>query len=120
MDAQVRAPVNAAVSLRLQAERAAAVSHATDPSAVPTRRYRELSAHTDRAVAKLRLSDRHTVADSEELPAGAARRLKLSSPAPNGWEAALPPSSTAARTGRRPTASGDDRSTGGVPGGRCA
>ncbi|WP_121750406.1 nitrate- and nitrite sensing domain-containing protein, partial [Streptomyces sp. E2N166] len=75
VDAQVRAPVSAAVAA-LQAERVAAVRHATDPSAVPSGDYRELSAHTDRAVGKLRLGDRHTVADSEELPAGVARRLE--------------------------------------------
>ncbi|WP_399882264.1 nitrate- and nitrite sensing domain-containing protein [Streptomyces sp. BBFR51] len=75
VDAGVRAPVGAAVAA-LQAERLAAVRHATDPSAVPGSDYRELSARTDRAVAKLRLGDRHTVADSEELPAAVARRLE--------------------------------------------
>ncbi|MFE0924971.1 nitrate- and nitrite sensing domain-containing protein [Streptomyces mutabilis] len=74
VDAEVRAPVNAAVAA-LQAERRAAVRHATDPSAVPGDDYRELTARTDRAVAELRLGDRHTVADSEELPASVARRL---------------------------------------------
>ncbi|MFB6552633.1 nitrate- and nitrite sensing domain-containing protein [Streptomyces sp. NPDC056405] len=76
VDAQVRAPVSAAVAA-LQAERLAAVRHATDPSAVPSGDYRALSAHTDRAVGKLRLGDRHTVADSEEMPAGVARRLEV-------------------------------------------
>lgn len=75
VDAQVRAPVSAAVAA-LQAERRAAVRHATDPSAVPSGDYRELSARTDRAVGKLRLGDRNTVADSGELPAGVARRLE--------------------------------------------
>ncbi|MGW7279091.1 nitrate- and nitrite sensing domain-containing protein [Streptomyces sp. NPDC054844] len=75
VDAQVRAPVSAAVAA-LQAERVAAVRHATDRSAVPGGDYRELSTRTDRAVGKLRLGDRHTVADSEELPAGVARRLE--------------------------------------------
>jgi signal transduction histidine kinase len=75
VDAQVRAPVSAAVAA-LQAERLAAVRHATDPSAVPDADYRELSAQTDRAVGRLRLGDRHTVADSEEMPAGVARRLE--------------------------------------------
>ncbi|WP_122620849.1 nitrate- and nitrite sensing domain-containing protein [Streptomyces sp. Tu 4128] len=74
VDTGVRAPVGAAVAA-LQAERLAAVRHATDPSAVPDADYRELSERTDRAVAKLRLGDRHTVADGEELPAGVARRL---------------------------------------------
>ncbi|MFA3878651.1 nitrate- and nitrite sensing domain-containing protein [Streptomyces sp. MMCC 100] len=75
VDARVRAPVSAAVAA-LQAERYAAVRHATDPSSVPGADYRELSARTDRAVGELRLGDRHTVADGEELPAGAARRLE--------------------------------------------
>ncbi|GAA2599692.1 nitrate- and nitrite sensing domain-containing protein [Streptomyces roseoviolaceus] len=75
VDAMVRAPVAAAVAA-LQAERAAAVRHATDPSAVPSDDLDELARRTDRAVAKLRLGKGHTVADSEELPAGVARRLE--------------------------------------------
>ncbi len=75
VDARVRAPVSTAVAA-LQAERLAAVRHATDPSAVPDADYRELSARTDRAVGALRLGDRHTVADSEEMPAGVSRRLE--------------------------------------------
>ncbi|WP_318217506.1 nitrate- and nitrite sensing domain-containing protein [Streptomyces sp. SCL15-6] len=75
VDAQVRAPVSAAVAA-LQAERTAAVRRATDPSAVPAGDYEELSARTDRAVGKLRLGEHSTVADSEELPAGVARRLE--------------------------------------------
>ncbi|GHD28667.1 ATPase [Streptomyces violarus] len=75
VDAMVRAPVSAAVAA-LQAERAAAVRHATDPSAVPSDGLDELARRTDRAVAKLRLGKGNTVADSEELPAGVARRLE--------------------------------------------
>ncbi|WP_338776133.1 nitrate- and nitrite sensing domain-containing protein [Streptomyces sp. DG1A-41] len=75
VDAMVRAPVSAAVAA-LQAERAAAVRHATDPSAVGTDELDELARRTDRAVAKLRLGETSTVADSEELPAGVARRLE--------------------------------------------
>ncbi|WP_435251832.1 sensor histidine kinase [Streptomyces tendae] len=75
VDARVRVPVNAAVAA-LQAERLAAVRHSTDPSSVPGADFRELTARTDRAVGKLRLGDHHTVADSEELPAGVARRLQ--------------------------------------------
>ncbi|MYS74491.1 ATPase, partial [Streptomyces sp. SID5926] len=75
VDARVRAPVSTAVAA-LQAERLAAVRHATDPSSVPGSDFRELIARTDRAVEKLRLGDRHTVADSEELPSGVARRLE--------------------------------------------
>ncbi|MGW0460356.1 sensor histidine kinase [Streptomyces tendae] len=75
VDARVRVPVNAAVAA-LQAERLAAVRHSTDPSSLPGADFRELTARTDRAVGKLRLGDHHTVADSEELPAGVARRLQ--------------------------------------------
>jgi signal transduction histidine kinase len=75
VDATVRAPVTAAVAA-LQAERAAAVRHATDPSTVRTDELDELARRTDRAVAKLRLGKGNTVADSEELPAGVARRLE--------------------------------------------
>ncbi|MFJ8542290.1 nitrate- and nitrite sensing domain-containing protein [Streptomyces sp. NPDC093586] len=75
VDAQVRAPVSAAVAA-LQAERTAAVRRATDPTAVPAGDYEELSARTDRAVGKLRLGEHSTVADSGELPAGVARRLE--------------------------------------------
>ena len=75
VDSQVRAPVAAAVAA-LQAERTAAVRHATDPAAVPGIDLRTLGERTDRAVAKLRLGDRNTVADGEELPAGVADRLE--------------------------------------------
>ncbi|MEU8788207.1 nitrate- and nitrite sensing domain-containing protein [Streptomyces sp. NPDC048643] len=74
VDATVRAPVDAAVAA-LQAERAAAVSYATDPAAAQSSEFRNLSRQTDRAVAKLRLGDDHTVADGADLPAGAAERL---------------------------------------------
>ncbi|CAM5239551.1 histidine kinase OS=Streptomyces tendae OX=1932 GN=GUR47_29275 PE=4 SV=1 [Streptomyces tendae] len=75
VDTRVRVPVSAAVAA-LQAERLAAVRHTTDPSSVPETDFRDLTARTDRAVGRLRLGDHHTVADSEELPAGVARRLK--------------------------------------------
>ncbi|WP_426698219.1 nitrate- and nitrite sensing domain-containing protein [Streptomyces sp. neau-D50] len=75
VEAEVRAPVGEAVAA-LQAERRAAVHRVTDPSAAPGDDYRELTARTDRAVAELRLGDRHTVADSGELPTGVARRLE--------------------------------------------
>ncbi|MFM9541137.1 nitrate- and nitrite sensing domain-containing protein [Streptomyces turgidiscabies] len=75
VDSQVRAPVAAAVAA-LQAEREAAVRRATDPAAVPDLDLRTLGEHTDRTVAKLRLGDRNTVADGEELPAGVAERLE--------------------------------------------
>ncbi|NEB00953.1 nitrate- and nitrite sensing domain-containing protein [Streptomyces sp. SID13726] len=75
VDDAVRSPVAAAVTA-LQAERAAAVRHATDPSAVRDDDLRKLAARTDSAVARLRLGDDNTVADSEELPAGVAQRLE--------------------------------------------
>ncbi|MFI8830007.1 nitrate- and nitrite sensing domain-containing protein [Streptomyces afghaniensis] len=75
VDATVRAPVSAAVAA-LQAERGAAVRQATDPSAANTDELDDLARRTDRAVAKLRLDEDSTVADSEELPAGVARRLE--------------------------------------------
>ncbi|MBR8640302.1 sensor histidine kinase [Streptomyces tuirus] len=75
VDAAVRAPVSAAVAA-LQAERAAAVRHATDPSSVRADELDELARRTDRAVAKLRLGEDNTVADGEEMPPGVARRLE--------------------------------------------
>ncbi|MFJ4565260.1 nitrate- and nitrite sensing domain-containing protein [Streptomyces caelestis] len=75
VDAMVRAPVSATVAA-LQAERTAAVRRATDPSATGTDELEDLARRTDRAVAKLRLGENSTVADSEELPAGVARRLE--------------------------------------------
>ncbi|MBK3572713.1 sensor histidine kinase [Streptomyces sp. MBT65] len=74
VDSEVRSPVAAAVAA-LQAERSAAVRYATDPDAEQSGDLRKLAASTDRAVARLRLGDDHTVADGEGLPAGVARRL---------------------------------------------
>ncbi|MFJ6387958.1 nitrate- and nitrite sensing domain-containing protein [Streptomyces sp. NPDC091972] len=75
VDDTVRSPVAAAVTA-LQAERAAAVRYATDPSTARSDDLRRLAGRTDEAVARLRLGDDNTVADSEELPAGVARRLQ--------------------------------------------
>ncbi|WP_328557013.1 sensor histidine kinase [Streptomyces sp. NBC_00358] len=74
VDSTVRAPVDDAVAA-LQAERAEAVRYATDPATVPPSDFKDLSRLTDRAVAKLRLGDRNTVADGADLPAGASGRL---------------------------------------------
>ncbi|MEW2395267.1 nitrate- and nitrite sensing domain-containing protein [Streptomyces sp. NPDC046862] len=74
VDTSVRAPVAAAVAA-LQAERTAAVRLATAPAAGRESDLKELAERTERAVAKLRLGDRHTVADGAELPAGVAERL---------------------------------------------
>ncbi|MGW3937500.1 nitrate- and nitrite sensing domain-containing protein [Streptomyces phaeochromogenes] len=75
VDSQVRAPVAAAVTA-LQEERTAAVGYATKPAADRASDLKKLTARTDRAVAKLRLGDDSTVADSEELPSGVAERLE--------------------------------------------
>ncbi|AVH60249.1 MULTISPECIES: sensor histidine kinase [Streptomyces] len=74
VDLTVRAPVDAAVAA-LQAERAAAVRYATDPTAERPGDLKNLARRTDRAVAKLRLGDHNTVADGADLPAGVAGRL---------------------------------------------
>ncbi|MEU2624216.1 sensor histidine kinase [Streptomyces sp. NPDC007157] len=75
VDAALRTPVAAAVAA-LQAERTAAVRYATDPTAEPAGDLKSLGARTDQAVAELRLGRGSTVADSEELPSGVARRLR--------------------------------------------
>ncbi|MEU1406968.1 nitrate- and nitrite sensing domain-containing protein [Streptomyces sp. NPDC005728] len=75
VDAELRAPMAAAVTA-LQTERAAAVRYAADPGAGRDDDLEGLAVRTDRAVAKLRLGAGHTVADSQELPAGVAGRLE--------------------------------------------
>ncbi|PWI20106.1 ATPase [Streptomyces sp. Act143] len=75
VDTGIRTPVAAAVAA-LQAERAAAVRYATDPADNRGSDLKTLADRTDKAVAKLRLGEGNTVADSEELPAGVARRLE--------------------------------------------
>ncbi|MEU6590706.1 nitrate- and nitrite sensing domain-containing protein [Streptomyces sp. NPDC046881] len=74
VDAELRTPVAAAVTA-LQAERTAAVRYATDPHARNGGDLDDLAARTDRAVARLRLGEHSTVADSQELPAGVSGRL---------------------------------------------
>ncbi|TXS46290.1 ATPase [Streptomyces sp. uw30] len=75
VDSEIREPVAVAVAA-LQAERAAAVRYATDPSDGRRDDLRERAQDTDRAVARLRLGDRDTVADSGEFPSGVAGRLE--------------------------------------------
>ncbi|MBC7269004.1 MAG: nitrate- and nitrite sensing domain-containing protein [Streptomyces sp.] len=75
VDADVREPVAAAVAA-LQAERAAAVRYATEPSAGQLGDLERLTERTERAVAALRLGDDSTVADGQELPAQVAGRLE--------------------------------------------
>lgn len=74
VDREVRAPVAAAVAA-LQRERVAAVRYSTTP--VGTRRgdLVRFAGQTDRAVAKLRLGDRNTVADGADFPEGVSERL---------------------------------------------
>jgi signal transduction histidine kinase len=74
VDAAVREPVGAAVAA-LQAERTAAVGHATKPSADRAGDIKRLAATTDRAVAALRLGHGSSVADGADLPQGVADRL---------------------------------------------
>ncbi|MFJ2396705.1 nitrate- and nitrite sensing domain-containing protein [Streptomyces sp. NPDC087843] len=74
VDSMIRVPIDDAVTA-LQAERAASVRYATDPDSERQSDLRALAERTDRAVAKLRLGDRNTVADGADLPAGAAGRL---------------------------------------------
>ncbi|MFF7473167.1 nitrate- and nitrite sensing domain-containing protein [Streptomyces sp. NPDC008092] len=74
VDAALRTPVADAVAA-LQAERAAAVRYATDPTAEQAADLKRLGAGTDQAVAALRLGKDSTVADGEELPSGVGRRL---------------------------------------------
>ncbi|MFG3201290.1 nitrate- and nitrite sensing domain-containing protein [Streptomyces sp. NPDC048192] len=73
VDAELRTPLAAAVTA-LEAERTAAVRHATSPGGDGSD-LQGPAARTDRAVAKLRLGGDNTVADSEDLPAGVSRRL---------------------------------------------
>ncbi|MER5940096.1 nitrate- and nitrite sensing domain-containing protein [Streptomyces sp. NPDC001928] len=75
VDSEIREPVAVAVAA-LQAERAAAVRYATDPSDGRRDDLRERAQDTDRAVSRLRLGDRDTVADSGGFPAGVAGRLE--------------------------------------------
>lgn len=76
VDSEIRAPVTTAVTA-LQAERAAAVRYATDPSAGRGEELKKRAQDTDKAVTRLRLGDRDTVADSGEFPAGVAARLEV-------------------------------------------
>ncbi|QOV39995.1 nitrate- and nitrite sensing domain-containing protein [Streptomyces ferrugineus] len=75
VDSEIRAPVADAVTA-LQAERTAAVRYATDPSAGRSDDLEKRAEDTDKAVARLRLGDRNTVADGGQLPAGVAGRLE--------------------------------------------
>ncbi|MEV6653179.1 nitrate- and nitrite sensing domain-containing protein [Streptomyces sp. NPDC051219] len=75
VDDEVRNPVASAVA-ELQAERRAAVRYLAAPDAGRAAELEQRAGSTDRAIAKLRLGDRHTVADAGDLPAGVADRLQ--------------------------------------------
>ncbi|MFJ6755323.1 nitrate- and nitrite sensing domain-containing protein [Streptomyces sp. NPDC091273] len=72
-DAEIRTPVAAAVT-ELQAERRAAIRLIADPTADPETLDRQ-ARRTDSAVRRLRLGDRHTVADSGEYRSDIVVRL---------------------------------------------
>ncbi|MEU4729734.1 ATP-binding protein [Streptomyces sp. NPDC023588] len=72
-DAEIRTPVAAAVS-ELQAERRAAVRLLADPAADPGALAPQVR-RTDTAVQRLRLGDRHTVADSGDYRSDTVVRL---------------------------------------------
>ncbi|MFJ3911006.1 sensor histidine kinase [Streptomyces vinaceus] len=63
VDEQIRTPVAAAVT-ELQAERRAAVRHLADPASDQGAALEQQARRTDAAVRRLRLGDRHTVAES--------------------------------------------------------
>ncbi|MET7643232.1 nitrate- and nitrite sensing domain-containing protein [Streptomyces sp. NPDC005426] len=74
VDEEVRAPVAAAVSA-LQDERKAAMLQAADPGGAHASALAERTGRTDTALDALRLDDRHTIADTGNLPGGVAGRL---------------------------------------------
>ncbi|MEU7056004.1 nitrate- and nitrite sensing domain-containing protein [Streptomyces sp. NPDC046197] len=75
VDSEVRAPVADAVAA-LQDEREAALRCALAPGAGGSEDLKDRAARMDRAVARLRLGDHDTIADSGELPTGVALRLR--------------------------------------------
>ncbi|MFF8610517.1 nitrate- and nitrite sensing domain-containing protein [Streptomyces sp. NPDC015346] len=74
VDAEIRAPVTAAVRA-LQAERRAAVRQVAAPGPGRATELRDQARRTDAAVARLRLDDRHTVGDTGDLPREVADRV---------------------------------------------
>ncbi|WP_329388498.1 nitrate- and nitrite sensing domain-containing protein [Streptomyces sp. NBC_01351] len=74
VDTEIRTPVAAAVT-ELQAERRAAVRLLADPAADPGAALDQQVRRTEAAVRRLRLGDRHTVADSGGYRADIAIRL---------------------------------------------
>ncbi|OKJ95051.1 ATPase [Streptomyces sp. CB03234] len=78
VDERIREPVAVAVT-SLQAERRAAVRQVAAPrtgAAATATELQQQARRTDAAVAKLRLDDRHTVADGGDLPAEVSGRIR--------------------------------------------
>ncbi|MEU2183812.1 sensor histidine kinase [Streptomyces thermolilacinus] len=74
-DERVGQPVRAAVTA-LQEERRAAVRQAAAPGPAHADELEQLARRTDAALARLRLGDRHTTADTGDLPLDVADRLR--------------------------------------------
>ncbi|MCX5197329.1 ATP-binding protein [Streptomyces sp. NBC_00249] len=74
VDAEIRTPVEAALA-EVQAERRAAVRYLADPASDQGPALEQQARRTDDAVRRLRLGDRHTVADSGDHPGDVVARL---------------------------------------------
>ncbi|MFE1553772.1 nitrate- and nitrite sensing domain-containing protein [Streptomyces sp. NPDC058734] len=74
VDAEIRTPVAAALT-EIQAERRAAVRFLADPASGEASALEQQSRRTDEAVRRLRLGDRHTVADSGDYRTDTVARL---------------------------------------------
>ncbi|MFG3498842.1 nitrate- and nitrite sensing domain-containing protein [Streptomyces sp. NPDC047928] len=104
VDDRVRAPVTAAVSA-LQAERRAAARQVTAPGTVHAGEFGQRARDTDAAVARLRLGEGHTVADTGDMPSEVASRLREFVTRAEGLTSvrtAITPASTADPDGRKP------------------
>ncbi|MEV3987461.1 nitrate- and nitrite sensing domain-containing protein [Streptomyces sp. NPDC049837] len=78
VDERIREPVAAAVT-SLQAERRAAVRQVAAPrlqAAATAAELQRQARRTDAAVAKLRLDDRHTIADGSDVPGEVSARIQ--------------------------------------------
>ncbi|AZM87883.1 nitrate- and nitrite sensing domain-containing protein [Streptomyces sp. W1SF4] len=74
VDAEIRTPVAAALT-EIQAERRAAVRFLADPASGEASALDQQARRTDEAVRRLRLGDRHTVADSGDYRTDTVARL---------------------------------------------
>ncbi|MFB7512513.1 nitrate- and nitrite sensing domain-containing protein [Streptomyces sp. NPDC056144] len=74
VDAEIREPVTAAIAA-LQAERRAAVRQVAAPGTARAAELKERIRHTDTALDRLRLDDRHTVGDTGDLPGDVPARV---------------------------------------------